>query len=82
MILHAAGETGPAPQGSVAILLRVADEAELRAVAQLVKNPHMVIECDGPFAGQAMAFGLEPGDRQPAFGHLRLWRGGDPPTNP
>lgn len=76
MIVHAAGETGPAPPGTIAILLRVADENELLAVAKLVKGAHMIIECEGPYAGQALAFGVPPGDRQPALGRLGLWRGG------
>lgn len=76
MILHAAGETGPAPAGTVAILLSAADEPELRALAQLDPDSHLVVECDGPYAGQALAIGFPPrADKRRAYGHLRLWRG-------
>lgn len=81
MILHAAGETGPAPDGSIAILLAAKDEAELRALAMLAKDSHLIIECDGAYAGQAMAIGFPPtGERRACYGHLRLWKGGTVPT--
>lgn len=77
MILHAAGESGPAPPGSVAILLGVADEPELRELAARTPGAHIVSECDGPYEGQAMAFALAPCvDRRTEFAHLRLWKGG------
>ena len=76
MILHAAGETGPAPGGTVAILLAAADEDELRALAQMDSDSHLVVECDGPFAGQALAIGFPPrAEKRAAYNHLRLWRG-------
>lgn len=77
MILHAAGETGPAPPGSIAILLAAKDEVELRALAELVPTSHLVIECDGAYKGQAVAIGIPPCDvRFPCFSHLPLWKGG------
>lgn len=77
MILHAAGETGPAPPG-IAILLSCADEQELRRLAMLDKQSHLILECDGPYAGQAMALGFPPCDeRKKHYSHLPLWKGGD-----
>jgi hypothetical protein len=76
MILHAAGETGPTPSGSVAILLAAADEDELRSLATMDRDSHLVIESEGPYAGQALAIGFPPrAARREAFNHLRLWRG-------
>ncbi len=81
MILHAAGETGPAPPGSIAILLAAKDEAELRALASLAKDSHLIVECDGPYAGQAMAIGFPPvAERRACYGHLPLWKGGQART--
>lgn len=76
-ILHAAGETGPTPPGSIAILLAAKDEQELRALAALSPDSHLIIECDGKFTGQATALGLPPTEeRRREFDHLPLWRGG------
>lgn len=76
MILHAAGECGPAKPGTVAILLAAADETELRALASLDRDSHLVIESEGPYAGQALAIGFPPrAEKRAAFNHLRLWRG-------
>jgi hypothetical protein len=80
MVLHAAGETGPAPSSTIAILLEVPDEAALLACASLVKDSHVIIETDGPYAGQAMSFGIPPGPRRGCFGHLKLWKGGQLPA--
>lgn len=78
MILHAAGETGPAPPGTVAILLAAKDEEELRALAELQPDSHLIFECDGPYEGQAMAIGFPPTQaRRGCYGHLKLWRGGN-----
>jgi hypothetical protein len=76
MIVHAAGETGPASPNTIAILLEVADEAALRAHAQLVQHSHLIVESDGAHAGHAMALAVPPGARIGAFGHLPLWKGG------
>lgn len=76
MILHASGETGPAPPGSVAILLAAKDEVELRALAQLDQDSHLIVECDGPYAGQALAIGFPPRhEKRAAYNHLKLWKG-------
>lgn len=76
-ILHASGETGPCPPGSIAILLAAKDEAELRALAALDPSSHPIMECDGRFKGQLMAIGFPPClERKPHFDHLPLWRGG------
>lgn len=75
-ILHAAGESGPAPPGSVAILLAAKDEDELRALATLDSESHLIVECDGPYAGQALAIGFPPrAEKRAAYNHLRLWKG-------
>lgn len=77
MILHAAGETGPAPEGSVAILLAARDEAHLRALASRDPDAKLIVECDGPYEGQALAIGFSPCvERKKHFGDLPLWRGG------
>lgn len=76
MIVHAAGETGPAEPGTVAVLLECRDEAELRALAGLCRGSRLIVESEGPYAGQALAFACPPGQRLRALGHLRLWRGG------
>ena len=76
MILHAAGESGPAPPGSVAILLAAKDEDELRALATLDSESHLIVECDGPYAGQALAIGFPPrAQKRAAYNHLKLWKG-------
>lgn len=76
MILHASGETGPAPSGSVAILLAARDEAELRALATLDSESHLIVECDGPYAGQALACGFPPRrEKRASYNHLKLWKG-------
>lgn len=63
---HAAGNSvrHPLRDDTIVVALAVADEVALRAVAaRLVEHGlahHLVIENEGPFAGQAMAIGLEP----------------------
>lgn len=77
MILHAAGETGKCPDGAIAILLAAKDEAELRVLAAKDPEAHLIVECDGPYQGQALAVGFPPcKDRKKHYGHLPLWRGG------
>jgi hypothetical protein len=76
MVVHAAGESGPAPPGSVAILLAAKDEDELRALATLDSESHLIVECDGPYAGQALAIGFPPrAEKRGAYNHLKLWKG-------
>lgn len=63
-VAHAAGESGPAPPGSIAVVLGVPNEAELLAIdARLTARgvPHVLIyENAGPFDGQATAIGVHP----------------------
>jgi len=63
-VCHAAGESGPAPLGSIAVVLGVPNEAELNAVAKRLAAAgvlHVPIhENAGPFAGQATAIGVMP----------------------
>jgi hypothetical protein len=77
MIVHAAGETGPAPQHTTAVLLQVADEAELLELYEFLTTegfePHLVREPDPPWLGQAMALALRPGARRRELRRLRLW---------
>lgn len=81
MIVHAAGETGPARNGTIAILLAAADEAELMALSRLDKHSYVIVEGDGPYTGQALAVGFPPcPERKRCYGHLRLWRGGNTVT--
>ena len=65
MIAHAAGESGPAPNGTYAIVLTTADEASLRSLDQQMKHiQHVLItESDFPYEGQAMAIGALVRDR-------------------
>ena len=76
-ILHASGETGPCPPGSIAILLAAKSEDELRVLAKLDPDSYPITECDGQFKGQLMAIGFPPcTERKKHFEHLPLWRGG------
>jgi hypothetical protein len=60
----------------VAILLAAKDEDELRALATLDSESHLIVECDGPYAGQALAIGFPPrAEKRAAYNHLRLWKG-------
>lgn len=63
-VCHAAGESGPAPLGSIAVVLGVPNETELRAVGARLKAAgvlHVAIhENAGPYAGQATALGIVP----------------------
>jgi len=63
-ILHAAGESGQAPAGSIAVALAVPSEADLlRAAARLDARGIayvLIRENAGPFDGQATAIGIPP----------------------
>ena len=63
-VLHAAGESGPAPPGSIAVALGVSSEVELLRVAARLDArgiAHVLIREDaGPFDGQATAIGIPP----------------------
>jgi peptidyl-tRNA hydrolase len=63
-ILHAAGESGPAPPGSIAVALAVPNEAELlRRAAKLDARGVayvLIRENAGPFDGQVTAIGIPP----------------------
>lgn len=63
-VAHAAGESGPAPPGSIAVVLGVPNEAELLAIdARLTARgvAHVLIrENAGPFNDQATAIGVCP----------------------
>jgi hypothetical protein len=63
-VLHAAGESGPAPPGSIAVALAVANEAELIRVAGRLdahRIAYVLIREDaGPFDGQVTAIGIPP----------------------
>jgi hypothetical protein len=63
-ILHAAGESGPAPPGSIAVALGVPSEADLLRVAARLDAcgiAYVLIREDaGPFDGQATAIGIPP----------------------
>lgn len=82
MAVHAAGETGLAPPGTVAVVLQVENEAELLALWNEVHAPSdtrfddtLFFESEGEYAGQAMAIGyLSPQGKSELFRHLRLWR--------
>jgi peptidyl-tRNA hydrolase len=81
-VAHAAGETGPAPPGSIAVVLGVSNEAELLAIdARLTARgvPHVLIREDvGAYGGQATAIGCHPSHDRKTIGKavssLRLLR--------
>ena len=81
-VCHAAGESGPAPPGSIAVVLGVAGEPELLLVADKLdaqRVPHVLIREDsGPYEGQVTAIGIQPtNDRasvRKAVSSLRLVR--------
>jgi peptidyl-tRNA hydrolase len=63
-VAHAAGESGPAPPGSIAVVLGVPSETELIAIDDRLTAlgvPHVLIrENAGPFDGQATSIGVHP----------------------
>lgn len=63
-VAHAAGESGPAPSGSIAVVLGVPTEQALLEIAArltALKIPHVLItENAGPFDGQATSIGIAP----------------------
>lgn len=76
MIVHAAGESGPAPDGTYAVLLQARDEADIRLLGAL-PGAHLIVETEGPHAGQAMAVGFAPAPgKRPDLSCYRLWEGG------
>jgi hypothetical protein len=82
MCCHAAGDSGLGLPGTVAVVLQVADEAELLALWADIHAPSdtrindtLFFESDGEYAGQAMAIGyLSPQGKSGLLSHLRLWR--------
>ena len=60
---HAASEASGHPP-TIVVALAVPDEASLRRIALALGEQSLtyklVEECDGPFAGQAMALGVAP----------------------
>lgn len=80
MCCHAAGESGPADPGTIAVVLEVADEAALLDLFRKLDEgaehcPHLINEPDEPHFGAAMALGfLTPHGKSKAVKHLRLWR--------
>ena len=69
-LIHAAGQSSPGnlPPGTYAVALTVPNEAELIRLASLLEREglprQLIIEADAPYTGQAMALGIEPGDRR------------------
>jgi hypothetical protein len=82
MTVHAAGETGLALPGTIAVVLQVDDEAALLSLWADIHAPSdtritdtLFFESDGKYAGQAMAIGyLSPQGKSGLLSHLRLWR--------
>jgi hypothetical protein len=79
-ITHAAGETGPDPPGTYAVVLATPDEYRLSLIEQQLidhRIPHRAIrERDPPYNGALMTIGVFPtSDREslrPILGKLRL----------
>jgi hypothetical protein len=69
-VAHAAGEsTGYVPTGTIVVALAVPSEEMLHTVAQALgvqgQTVALIVENEGPYAGQAMALGVAPTtDRQ------------------
>lgn len=77
MVTHAAGESGPVPEHTRAVVLSVPDEASLKEVAKLcpqaVLGRGLILETEGPYAGQLMAIGLAVvKGRRPELSHLPI----------
>lgn len=75
--VHATGEscTKPHVLGTYAVVLTVANEAEIRALSRrlgMAGVVHaLVIENDAPYQGQAMAIGIRPEPRSTLKRYLR-----------
>jgi hypothetical protein len=75
-IVHAAGESvvERVPPDTFAIVLGVPGEPELRALAARLAaadvDHRMIVETDGPHAGQAMTIGCRPGRRSSMRQHF------------
>lgn len=69
-LIHAAGQSikEPISEGTYAIALHIKTEAELRGLSDKLRaasiEHELIIESDAPHAGQAMAIGIRPMDRQ------------------
>lgn len=63
-VCHAAGESGPAPPGSIAVVLGVESEAQLiRIAGRLTARGVLYVlirENAGPYSGQVTAIGVMP----------------------
>jgi hypothetical protein len=75
-LVHAAGESSPGglSSGTYAIALHAQDEQHLAGIADVLRGagiPHnLILESEGPHAGQAMAIGIAPCDREIVRRHL------------
>lgn len=77
MVTHAAGESGPVPEHTRAVVLSVPDEAALRAAVELCPaatlGHGLIVETEGDYAGQLMAIGLPIcKGRRPELAHLPI----------
>lgn len=67
-IIHAAGESGPAPRGTHAVCLTVPTEEALRAVADRLdaaRIPYVsIVETDAPYTDSLMAIGCAPAGKE------------------
>lgn len=67
MVTHAAGETGPAPEGTYAVVLGVDSAEALAHLSERLDRAGIkhksVVECEGEFAGQLLAIGIPPQPR-------------------
>ncbi len=76
-LVHAAGESSPGalPPDTHAVVLQVADEAELLLVHQRLVDAgiaHVLVrEPDAPYLGAAMAIGVPPQPRDNLRPHLK-----------
>lgn len=63
-VCHAAGESGPAPPGSIAVVLGVESEAQLIRIAGKLDARGvlyvLIRENAGPYDGQVTAIGIMP----------------------
>lgn len=70
MVVHAAGESGPAPPGTYAVVLAAPESGpqdleSTSARLTLAGVAHArVVEVEGPYAGQLLALGIPPQPRE------------------
>ena len=74
--MHAAGESSPGnlPEGTHAIALVADDELALWRLDHVLRRAHvehrLIIESEGPYAGQLLAIGVSPRRKEEVRRHV------------